>query len=70
LPGLIEVVDDCSEPEASAELRFEAEMLRQAIDQLLETVDTEFLRAPRRRSAETLAAYQRDHGWLAEDARP
>jgi hypothetical protein len=63
LPDLIAMVDDCSVPEASAELRFEAEMLRRAIDQLLETVNAEFLRAPRRGSAETLVAFQRDHGW-------
>src|SRR5829696_1046174 len=66
LPGLIEVVDDCSEAETPAELRFQAEMLRRAISRLLETVNTEFLRAPARGSAEILAAYQGDHGWSAE----
>jgi hypothetical protein len=66
LPGLIGVVDDCSVPDAPPELRFDAEMLRRAIEQLLATINTEFLRGSAGSSAETLAAYQRDHGWPAE----
>lgn len=68
LPGLIALVDDFPAVYASPELRFEGEMLRRAIDQLLATVSVEFLRGHPTGNAEALAAYQRDHEWSADPA--
>jgi Ion channel len=63
LPRLIEVADDCSAPDRAAALRFQAAMLRQALDDLLETIAKDFVRVPAASTAEALAAYRRDHLW-------
>jgi hypothetical protein len=63
LPGLLEVVDRCSAADCPAALRFQAAMLRQAIEELLATIDEEFVRADARDPHEALAGYRRDHLW-------
>ena len=65
LPKLIAVVDDCSKPDSAPSLRLQAGMLRQALDDLLETIGEDFLGTPPGDTAEALAAYRRDHLWAA-----
>lgn len=65
LPRLIEVVDDCSGPERTGALRFQAAMLRQSLDDLLETIADDFVRVPVKDASEALAVYRRDHLWPA-----
>ena len=63
LPGLLTVVDECSREGNTPELRFQATMLRQSIEELLSTIAREFLGTPVDRPEETLTAYRRDHLW-------
>ena len=63
LPKLIDVIDECSQPDRAPALRFQAGMLRRALDDLLETIAEDFLRAPAGDVAATLEAYRRDHMW-------
>jgi hypothetical protein len=63
LPGLLDVVERCSASECAAALRFEAEMLRSAIDDLLSVIAEDFVRSPAPDAHEALDAYRRDHLW-------
>jgi hypothetical protein len=63
LPELLEVVDRCSAPNRPAALRFQAAMLRQAIEDLLSTIAEEFVGEDARNPHEALAGYRRDHLW-------
>jgi Ion channel len=65
LPKLIEVLDDCAGPDRAPALRFQAGMLRLAIDDLLDTIAEDFLRLPAGDSAAALAAYRQDHLWAS-----
>jgi hypothetical protein len=62
LPSLIEAVDRCKEPDRDPALQFQATMLRNAIDDLLETVGDRFLGGGLS-ADEALAAYRHDHLW-------
>ena len=66
LPRLIEVVDECSAEERARALRFQAAMLRQSLDDLLETIADDFVGVPPGDAAEALAAYGRDHLWVTD----
>jgi hypothetical protein len=63
LSDLLDIVDRCSEPERAPALRFHAAMLRQAINDLLETFGRDFLGIEDAEPREALAAYRRDHLW-------
>ncbi len=63
LPKLIDVIDECSQPDRAPALRFQANMLRRALDDLLETIAADFLGGPDGDAAGTLDAYRRDHMW-------
>jgi voltage-gated potassium channel Kch len=63
LPRLIEIVDECSGEERAPALRFQAAMLRQSLDDLLETIADDFVDVPAGDAAKALAAYRRDHLW-------
>ena len=67
LPDLIAMVDACSGPRSRSPLRLQASMLRQAINDLLETIAEDFLSAlqPADGAAEALAGYRRDHHWAS-----
>jgi Ion channel len=65
LPGLLDVVETCSEPDRPAALRFQAAMLGHALQDLLSTIADEFTRRPTRDSHEALAGYRRDHLWAS-----
>jgi voltage-gated potassium channel Kch len=65
LPGLLEVLEKCAAPDRPAALRFQAAMLRQALDDLLSTIADEFVRVPARDPQEALAVYRRDHLWAS-----
>lgn len=65
LPDLIAVADRCAAPERAPALRFQAVMLRHALDSLLETIATDFVGSPAGDLETTLAAYRRDHLWSA-----
>jgi hypothetical protein len=68
LPELLEVVDRCSAPDRPAALRFQAAMLRQAIEDLLSTIAAEFVGENARNPDEALAGYRRDHLWAPSSA--
>jgi hypothetical protein len=63
LPKLIDVVDECSVQSRAGAVRFQAAILRQALDDLLETIADDFVGIPAGDPAEALAAYRRDHLW-------
>lgn len=63
LPELLEVVDRCAADDRASALPFQAVMLRQAVDDLLETIAVDFVGCAPGDSAETLVAYRRDHLW-------
>jgi hypothetical protein len=63
LPRLMEVLDECSDENRARALRFQAAMLRQSLDDLLETIADDFVGVPAGDAAEALAAYRRDHLW-------
>jgi hypothetical protein len=63
LPRLLEVVEECSGDEDSASLRFQAAMLRRALEDLLATIAARFAGVPGARVETALAAYRRDHLW-------
>ena len=63
MPRLLEVVENCAAPDRADALRFQAEMLRSAIDDMLETITEEFVREPVDGPHEALDAYRRDHLW-------
>ncbi len=63
LPKLIDAVDQCSQPDRAPALRFQAGMLRRALDDLLDTVAEDFLCTPTGDAAGALDAYRRDHMW-------
>ncbi len=63
LPKLIDVIDVCSRPDRAPALRFQAGVLRRALDDLLETVAQDFLGAAPGDAAGTLEGYRRDHMW-------
>jgi hypothetical protein len=65
LPKLVAVLDDCSAPDRAPALRFQAGMLRGAIDDLLDTIAEDFLSLPSGDTAAALAAYRRDHLWAS-----
>lgn len=65
LPGLLNVVETCSERDRPAALRFQAAMLGRALEDLLSTIADEFIRRPTRDSHEALASYRRDHLWAS-----
>jgi hypothetical protein len=65
LPGLLELVGSCEAPDRPAALRFQATMLRQAIEDLLATIADEFVGSPASAPNEALAGYRRDHLWVA-----
>lgn len=69
LPGLIDMVGQCSQPDCAPALRFQAEMLRRALEDLLDTVAEDFLGLPTGDASATLDAYRRDHMW-APGSRP
>jgi hypothetical protein len=64
LPGLLQVVGRCEAPDRPAALRFQATMLRQAIEDLLATIAVEFVGTPASGPNEALAGYRRDHLWV------
>ncbi len=63
LPTLMAAAEECSKPERSPALRFQAAMLRQALEALLDTIAEEFVSTASGRPDEALAAYRRDHLW-------
>jgi hypothetical protein len=63
LPTLMAVVEECAAPDRATALRFQAAMLRQALDDLLGTIGETFLGTARDRPDLALAAYRRDHLW-------
>lgn len=63
LPKLIDAVDQCSQPDRAPALRFQAGMLRRALDDLLDTVAEDFLCTPTGDAAGALDAYRCDHMW-------
>ncbi len=65
LPKLLEVIERCSAPEREPALRFQAEMLREAIDDLLSTIAEDFVRSPAPDADQALDAYRRDHLWAS-----
>lgn len=64
LPALMDVVEDCSAPARAPALRFQASMLRRALDDLLATIGEQFVGTPPDRPDLALAAYRRDHLWV------
>lgn len=66
LPKLIDLIDQCSQPDRSPALRFQAGVLRRALDDLLDTVAEDFLGTATGDVAATLDAYRRDHLWASE----
>jgi len=64
LPALMDVVESCSAPARAPALRFQASMLRQALDDLLATIGEQFVGTPPDRPDLALAAYRRDHLWV------
>jgi hypothetical protein len=67
IPGLLAVVEECAREGNPPALRFQAVMLRRAIEDLLSTIAGQFTGAPDNDPDEALAAYRRDHLW---DATP
>lgn len=65
LPNLIAVVESCSAPGRAPALAFQANLLEQAITDLLATIAEEFLGSPGASAQEALAVYRRDHLWPA-----
>jgi Ion channel len=65
LPGLLELVESCSEPDRPAALRFQAAMLRQAIDHLLSTIAGDFLDSRAGDMQEAVVGYCHDHLWAS-----
>jgi hypothetical protein len=65
LPRLLAVVEECSGEGNAPALRFQATMLRQAVEDLLSTIASEFTGTPADRPEETLIAYRQDHLWAA-----
>jgi Ion channel len=65
LPKLIAAAENCSKPDRPPALRFQAAMLRQALEDLLNTIAEEFVSTTPGRPAEALAAYRRDHLWAS-----
>jgi hypothetical protein len=63
LPKLIAVVEQCSAPGRAPALRFQATMLRGAIEDLLGTIAIRFAGAPASDLEGALAAYRTDHLW-------
>jgi hypothetical protein len=70
LPRLIDVVDQCSQPDRAPALRLQAGMLREALEDLLDTVAEDFLDATPGDTAGTLEAYRRDHMWESRPQEP
>jgi hypothetical protein len=69
LPALVEVVGQCSRGGQAPALRFQAAMLRRSLEDLLSTIATEFVGTPVDRPEEALAAYRRDHLWVADQVK-
>jgi hypothetical protein len=63
LSSLVEVLDECTGEERALALRFQAAMLVQSVDDLLETIAHEFVGTPAADPSQALAAYRRDHLW-------
>jgi hypothetical protein len=63
LPRLLGVVEQCSQPEQPAALRFQAALLRASLEDLLGTVANDFVGIDVDGPEEALAAYRRDHLW-------
>jgi hypothetical protein len=63
LPRLLAVVDECSREERARAVRFQAAMLQQSLDELLETIADDFVHVPTGDTVGALAAYRRDHLW-------
>lgn len=68
LPALMHVVEECSRQGQGPALRFQAAMLRQSLDDLLDTIAEEFVGTPGGSPSETLAAYRLDHRWATGPA--
>jgi ion channel len=66
LPRLIDVARQCLRAERAPALRFQAAMLIQSIEDLLETIAREFAGMPTADPADALAAYRRDHLWARD----
>jgi hypothetical protein len=66
LPTLMAAVDECAAPGRATALRFQATMLRTAIDDLLTTIGELFVGTPAGRPDLALAAYRRDHLWASD----
>ncbi|HZO60107.1 MAG TPA: potassium channel family protein [Solirubrobacterales bacterium] len=62
LPRLLEIVDECSGTGQRA-LRFEAALLQASLEDLLDTVASQFVRVPTDGTDRALAAYRQDHLW-------
>jgi hypothetical protein len=63
LPTLLAVVEDCSRADQPAALRFQAAMLRQALQELMDTIASDFVGIRPGRLDEALSAYRADHLW-------
>lgn len=63
LPRLIEVADESSAVDRADALRFQAAMLQQSLEDLLDTIAEDFVGVPSGDRDEALAAYRRDHLW-------
>jgi hypothetical protein len=63
LPRLVELVSESAGEERGPGLRFEAAILIQAVEDLLEVIAREFVGAASADPALVLAAYRRDHLW-------
>jgi hypothetical protein len=67
LPRLLALVEECSQQGRDPAVRFQAGMLRSSLEDLLETIAVDFVSIRPGDTAEALAAYQRDHLWVAGD---
>ncbi len=65
LPSLIEVAQSCAAPDRPPEMRFQATMLLEAIDDLLEAIAEDFIGSRGRDPGQALAGYRRDHLWAS-----
>ena len=68
LPGLLAVVEECSRDENPSALRFQAVMLRQAVEDLLSTIASQFVGTHSGDPDKALSAYRRDHLWATSTA--
>lgn len=70
LPHLLAIVEECRAEGAPPSVRLEAERLRLAVDDFLDTIGEEFLGGRAPSTGEAIAGYQRDHLRAEAPSRP